>query len=84
MAGELAVDKVHRGLTLKYETIAKLTLKFGKPGETFSQILERVCDEITRDVRLPKDTLDDIKNTIAENYRKRMEKRGRNNRLSGL
>ena len=80
MAGELGVDKVHRGTTFRYETIAKMEKKFLKEGETFAQMLERVCAELTKDVKLTRDVHDRIDAQIAENYRKRFEKR---NKISG-
>ena len=77
MAGELAIEKVHRGTTFKYETIAKMTVKYGKPGETFSQMLERVCEKLTKNVKLTTAQHAEIDAQIVANREKRLAKRAK-------
>lgn len=75
MAHELAIDKTNIGLAMKYETREKMMLKFAKPGEKFNAMLGRVCEELTADTCLPKETLDKIERLVRANAAKREKKR---------
>lgn len=75
MAHELAVDKCNTGLTMLYETREKMMLKFARPGEKFNAMMGRVCEDLTKDVHLPKPVLDRIARQIAENAKRREIKR---------
>lgn len=75
MAHELGIDKVNIGLAMPMVTRAKMKVKYCKPGETFNAMMNRVCEELTKDVKLSKDEMEEIDKKMAENYQRRMAKR---------
>lgn len=75
MAKELRTDKFCTGIAFTYETKERLMIKYAKPGEKFPSVVRRVCDELVKDVKLPKPIRDAISRQIAENYAKRMTAR---------
>lgn len=80
MAHELGIDKVNIGLAMHIMTREKMKSKYCKPGETFNGMMNRVCEELTKDVKLSKSQIDEIDKKIAENYKRRMEKREKEKR----
>lgn len=80
MAHELGIDKINIGLAMHIETREKMKVKYCKPGETFNAMMNRVCDDMTKDVILTQEMIKEIDEKIAENYKRRMEKREKEKR----
>lgn len=75
MAHELSVDMVNSGLAIKIETKEKMMYKFARPGDSFNGMLRRVCEDLTKDVVLPQESLDRVARQIEDNLWKRKHKR---------